>query len=68
MEDAELKSRLDALEQKLNATFVAADKTRKYMLWAGIISAILIVLPLIGIFFAAPSLMSSYGQLGALQL
>ncbi len=66
MEDTELRQRLDALDKKINDAFVAADKTRKYMMWAGIISIALFVLPLIGLAFAIPSFISTYSQLGGI--
>ena len=65
MDDTELRKRLDGLEQKLGETFIAADKTRKYMLWAGIISIVLFIVPLIGLVFAIPSFISTYSSIGA---
>lgn len=52
--DPELQQRLTALEQKIDATFKAAEKTRKYLLWTMIASIAVIVLPLIGLLFAIP--------------
>ncbi len=67
MEDQELRLRLDAFEKKINAVFVSAEKTRKYILWTGIITLALFVLPLIGLVFVIPSFISSYAQIGGLQ-
>ncbi len=66
MEDTELQRRLDGLEKKLDATFVSAEKTRKYFLAIIVISVIAFVLPLIGLLFAIPSFISTYSQLGGL--
>lgn len=52
--DPELQQRLTTLEQKIDATYAAANKTRKYLLWTMIISIAVIVLPLLGLVFAIP--------------
>lgn len=49
------------LELKIDATYAAANKTRRYLLWTLIISVAVIVLPLIGLAFAIPAFMSSLG-------
>ncbi len=64
--DEEFKTRIDALEQKIDATFRSAEKTRKYFLAVIVISAIAFVLPLLGIIFVMPSFMGTYTQLGEL--
>ncbi len=61
--DPELKSRLDALEKKLELTYISAEKTRKYFLVIMIISVVLFVLPLVGLLFAVPTFMSTYGDM-----
>ena len=66
MDDVELRQRLDTLEKKINDAFVAADKTRKYMMWTGIISLALFVLPLIGLLFALPQFINTYSQIGSM--
>ena len=58
--DSELKSRLDSIEQKLDATRAAAEKTRTYILWTVIVTVTIIVIPLFLLPFAANSLLSSY--------
>jgi hypothetical protein len=60
MIDPELKESLDRIEATANAAFQAADKTRKYMYWTGVITAVLFVLPLIGLAFAIPSFINTY--------
>lgn len=64
--DPALNSRLDVLEQKIDAAYRSAEKTRKYILWTVIITVAFIVIPLVLLPFAASSLLSSYS--GALSL
>lgn len=57
--DQDLEKRLAVLEQKMDATYVAANKTRKYLLWTMIISIAVIVLPLIGLVFVIPQFLKT---------
>ena len=66
MEDLEIGRRIDALEKKIDAVYVSAEKTRKYFLAVIIVSLIAFVLPLIGLSFAIPSFLSSYGDISGL--
>ena len=66
MIDPELAARLDTLEKKVDAAYAAADKVRKWMLWTGIVTVALIVLPLIGLVFAIPQFLDMYSQVGNL--
>jgi type IV secretory pathway component VirB8 len=63
--DKELETRLAVIEQKIDAAYHSAEKTRKYLLWTLIISVAMIVLPLIGMAFVLPKFI---GTLGAYQL
>lgn len=65
MED-ELRQRLDALEKKIDAIYVSAEKTRKYILWTVMITVALVVLPMLGLVFVIPSFISTYSQMGGL--
>lgn len=62
------EERFVALEHKLELTYKAAEKTRKYILATLIISVAVVVIPLIGLVFAAPfalkSLTASYDTSG----
>ena len=60
MIDPELKSELDRLEAKMDATYASAEKTRKYIFWSMVGGVAVIVLPLLFLPFAVSSLMSSY--------
>ncbi len=64
--DVELKNKLDALEKKIDAVFVSAEKTRRYFLVVLIVSAVAFVLPLLGLLFAIPSMLSSMDAVLAL--
>jgi hypothetical protein len=58
--DPELQQRLTTLEQKIDATFASAEKTRKYFKWTLIITLVVTILPLIGLLFAIPAFISSF--------
>jgi uncharacterized membrane protein YjjP (DUF1212 family) len=58
--DPEIKQKLDALEQKLDAIYVSSEKTRKYFLWTMYITVALFVLPLIGLIFVIPAFLTNY--------
>lgn len=64
--DQELSARLSALEEKIDRVFVSAERTRKYILAIVIVTVIAFVLPLIGLLFAIPAMLSSYAELLAL--
>ncbi len=66
MEDSELRAKLDGLEQKVEAVYRSAEKTRKYFLGVIIVSVVAFVLPLIGLLFAIPSFLAGYGDLGSM--
>jgi hypothetical protein len=58
--DPALTERLAALEQKIDAIYISVEKTRKYFQWTLIITVVLFVLPLIGLFFAIPLFVTNY--------
>ena len=66
MDDQTLERKIDALEKKIDAVYVSAEKTRMYFLTVVIISVIALVLPLIGLFFAVPSFISTYSDMSGL--
>ena len=57
--DAELKNRLDALEKKIDAVYASTEKTRKYFLAVIIVSVVAFVVPLVGLLFAIPTMLST---------
>ena len=67
MDDEQLSARIDGLERKIDAVYISAEKTRKYIFWTVVVTLVLVVLPAIGLIFAIPSFISTYSALGALQ-
>jgi hypothetical protein len=61
--DQELSARLDRIEQKVDAAYAASERVRKYLFWTGAVAIALIVLPAIGLVFAVPSFLASYGSI-----
>jgi len=64
--DPQLQARLEALEKKIDAVYVSAERTRKYMMWTAIVTIAVIVLPLLGLVFVIPQFMSYYSDIGNL--
>ena len=60
MIDPELAAKLDEIAAKADAAYKAAESTRKYLFWTGIVTVALIVLPAIALAFVIPSFISSY--------
>ncbi|MDO8495876.1 MAG: hypothetical protein Q7S43_00265 [bacterium] len=64
----EILKKLAELEQKVDAVYKSAEKTRKYFLWTLIISVVLFVLPLIALIFVIPQFLDAIsGNLDLLQ-
>jgi len=66
--DEETKRQMATLEAKIDAIYVTTEKVRKYFLWTLIITIALVVLPAIGLVFAIPSFLSSYSNLGNIDI
>jgi len=64
--DPETKNKLTELESKIDAIYYSVEKTRKYFLTIVWITVIAVVLPIIGLFFAIPSFLSSYSSISGL--
>ena len=60
MLDPELSGRLDEISLKADQAYRSAEKVRKYILWTGVISAALFILPLIGFIFVIPTFINNY--------
>ncbi len=60
MIDPELAAKLDEISAKADMAYRAAESVRKYIFWTGVITAALVVLPLIGLLFAIPAFMNNY--------
>ena len=57
--DQELAQKLEAQDRKLDAIYASAEKTRKYFLWTLVATAVMFVLPLLGLMIAIPWLFSA---------
>lgn len=69
MIDPELAAKLDEICAIADNAYRAAESTRKYLFWTGVVTIALIVLPLIGLALAIPQFISSYTEtLGGLGL
>jgi hypothetical protein len=60
--EKEILDRLAVQEEFLQRIYISVEKTRKYFFWTMVGSILIFVLPLIGIMFAAPALLSSLGS------
>lgn len=60
--EQEILNRLQAQEELLQKVYISAEKTRKYFLWTFYATLALFVLPLVGLMFAIPALLSTLGS------
>jgi hypothetical protein len=58
--DPQLKQIIEEQQKKIDAIYASVEKTRKYMLWTGIATLALFVLPLIAAALILPSVLSGY--------
>jgi uncharacterized protein YqhQ len=58
--DQETQNKMAGLEKKIDEIYVSVEKTRKIIMWTGIITIAVIVLPLIAMMFVIPSFISNY--------
>ena len=59
-----MEQKIITLEQKIDKIYSSVERTRKYFLWTMIVTAVVVVLPIIGLAFALPSFVSNYvGQI-----
>jgi hypothetical protein len=61
--DTELKKAIEDQQKKIDLIYISVEKTRKYFFWTMIITIALFILPLIGLLFAIPSFLSTYGDI-----
>ncbi len=62
----EIRDRLARLEERTEAIFASAEKTRKYLKAAFYVTVITVVLPLLGVLLLVPYLMRTLGAYGDL--
>ncbi|HRY76831.1 MAG TPA: hypothetical protein P5524_01560 [Candidatus Paceibacterota bacterium] len=58
--EPELIKKIDDLERKIDESTRQLNQLRRYFLWTLIISAAAIILPLVGLIFLIPKLLSYY--------
>ena len=58
--EQELLKKIDELDKKTEEIYHSVEKSRKYFLWTLIITALVIVLPLIGLMFVIPQFLNTY--------
>ncbi len=57
--EQEILNRLQAQEELLQKVYISVEKTRTYFMWTLISTAVLFILPLLGIMFILPSFIST---------
>jgi len=62
--EPEVLKKIEELEKKVDAVYRSSEKMRKYFLWTLIITAAVIILPLIAMIFIIPSFLNSYNFSG----
>jgi len=62
----ELEKKLEIMDKKIDEMHISVEKTRKYFLWTLIATAIVVILPIIGLMFAIPSFLSTYNSIDTL--
>ena len=64
--EEEILKKIEEQDKKLEAIYRSIEKMRKYFLWTLIISAVMIIVPLIGLTFVIPMYLKSlnFGALG----
>ena len=60
--DEELKKKIEEQGMKIDAIYKSVEKTRRYFLITAWVTILAIVIPLIGLTFMLPSLLSSYSS------
>jgi type II secretory pathway component PulF len=60
MIDPELLAKLDEIGAKADRAYRAAETVRKYLFWTGVVTAVLIIIPAIGLVFVLPSFIATY--------
>jgi len=57
--DQEISNKFEALEKKIDAIYSSVEKTRKYFLLTLVITAAMIVLPILGLIIVIPIFLSN---------
>lgn len=62
--EQEIIKKLEEIDKKLEENIRMVRQVRQYFLWTLIISIAVVVLPLVGLFFIIPQVISTYSNLG----
>ena len=57
--EQDISRKFEEQEKKLDAIYKSVEKTRKYFLFTLVVSVVFIVLPLVGLIFVIPMLLST---------
>ncbi len=58
-----IEQQLIRLEEKIDAVYASAEKTRKYVLWMVVGSILMVVLPIVLALIALPMLLDTVGTM-----
>jgi len=64
----EILKKLDEQGRKIEEIFLSVEKTRKYFLRTLIISAVFVILPIVGLMFVIPQFLNTLNVAGGLGL
>jgi type II secretory pathway component PulF len=62
--EEELLKKLEEQGKKIEEIYRSVEKMRKFFLWTLIITAVVIILPLIGLIFVIPQFLNLYTGMG----
>lgn len=62
--DPELRQKLEKMEKQMDEVYAMARRLYRMIFWTVVISIVLFVVPLIGLFFEIPSLINTYSTIG----
>ena len=63
MDEQKILEKLEEQGKKIEGIYKSVEKTRKYFLWTFVVSIVVVVLPLVGLFFAIPKFLGLYRSL-----
>lgn len=58
--DQNIQNKIAELDKKVDAVYKSVEQTRKIIFWTAVVTAAVIVLPLIGMLFVIPSFINTY--------
>ncbi|UMX48089.1 MAG: hypothetical protein L7H18_00915 [Candidatus Nealsonbacteria bacterium DGGOD1a] len=58
--EEDIQKKLEDQGKKLDDIYNSVEKTRKYFLWILVVTAVMIILPLIGLAIAIPQFLDAY--------